>query len=81
MALTSTLLLRVYERERLVLRAVPNVEYYAPWYHEPMPVSLPYGAPKPTCTDNSLGLQIVSELSRLHLLKLRRWCAQRIGRR
>jgi hypothetical protein len=23
-------------------RAFPNVEYYAPWYHEPMPVSLPY---------------------------------------
>ena len=81
MALTSTLLFRVYERGRLALRAVPNVEYYAPWYHEPMPVSLPYGAPKPTCTDNSLGLQNVSELSRLNLPKQRRWCAQRIGRR
>ena len=23
-------------------RAFPNVEYYAPWYHEPMPVSLPH---------------------------------------
>ena len=24
------------------VRAIPNAEFYAPWFHEPMPKSMPY---------------------------------------